>query len=465
MAKYKRKHKVVSIRNGFKIIPRTKIVPEVSAVCNSYGFWHITSPSIDPNKYCYLNLKGIPLYAFGRVLDLCVDVMYIDWAPVKKGRDPSYVPVAVSNWARKKTASALNSRTHVYWEKACKKVGSEINSLHKKLYAVAGGAGDWDSVEEALNSGDEYLLEDAMNYRAARISLLGDGCKLWKADWRLSYAHNDKINGSLRRTLMNLPYGVAYFDALNLKTVTLPEPIFSRLKLLAYTMVSRRSDEETTSRKVKVLLRSTEEDIKRAILYMWRYFPNSKTGDFRRLKQIRNALQLIFDYGEPIGEWDIMGLAKRSEKFHHDADAMARAARAENARLFAVDNEAYAKLIASDTRKPPIALPTNPNITFLDTYNSVVHEGELMRHCVAQYAKSAVEGKSYLFHTEYKGEMATTEVHPLGFVVQSYGQRDSINNASKYASRTLSQWCKKLKTTSSSKKSVGQQITGAPVPF
>jgi hypothetical protein len=98
----------------------------------------------------------------------------------------------------------------------------------------------------------------------------------------------------------------------------------------------------------------------------------------------------------------------------------------------------------SDTAKPPIKLPENNNIKFLNTYKSVVDEGDLMDHCIASYAPSAVNGSCYLFHIDYNNEMASVEVSPQGYVKQSYGKKDTKNNASAYGRKVLSEWAKGL---------------------
>ena len=67
-----------------------------------------------------------------------------------------------------------------------------------------------------------------------------------------------------------------------------------------------------------------------------------------------------------------------------------------------------------------------------------------MGHCVYLYVNDAIRGKSFLFHTSYKGEMATTEVDSSGRVRQSYGPHNMVNKASRYAERILSEWGKQF---------------------
>ena len=458
MEKYVRKHEVVPIENGFRIIPRIDTVPKVQATVDGYGFWHIYDYGNEDredfeeiNKY-----NDIPFYAFGELLDSCVHYMYKDWAPKPPEGKEKWVHPAISNWAKKKTASALNHRVHNIWENLVEQISPEILGLHKKLYSTAGGAGNWENVKKAFDKGDEYLLEDMVNYHAARIAILGCNENIMKEkSWMVAFSSTEKINTSLRKTLMQLPYGIAYFDAIYLNQIELPEPATTRLKLLAYSTLARyygvgnygcnenvREREEAFKH---VLLKSTEEDIKNAIRYMWHYFPNEKTGDFRRLRQIKSTLSMIFDYRGEIGDWDILGLAKRSEEYHHNVELQQRIQAEEREKRRAQNDKEYARLISSNTMLPPIPLPENPSIKFLDTYQSVVNEGKIMEHCIAQYADRAVYGHSYLFHIDYEGEMASVEVDSVGYVQQSYGKRDCSNKASEYGRKELNKWAKNLK--------------------
>jgi len=445
---YVRKHEIVPTEKGFKIIPRIKSVPEVEVKLTSYGFWEIIKPE-KPYDYCDL----IPLYSFGRLVDTCTDYMYSDWAPAPEGK-PDWVHPAVETWAKKKTASAINHRIHDIWEQRLDTIGSGIRELHKKLYSVSGGVGAWRNIRRAFANGDEYLLEDASNYHAARVALLCDdefyarGSE--RPDWMLSFAFDDKKYTSLTKTLMNLPRGLAYFDYLNLKYIKLPETVTSRLKLLAYIYLANYitgsffRDEDKEKALQKVLLKSSDQDIREAVKYMWKYFPSEKSGDFRRLREIKRALQLIFDYQGNVGNWNILGLAKRSEVYHHNIEVQRRAQQEENNRKRAKNAEEYEKIRQSNTALPPIPLPDSEHITFLNTYKAVTDEGMLMSHCIAQYAEGAVKGSSYLFHIDYEGEMASVEVVPEGYVSQSYGIRDSENVASKYGRKELTKWAKKL---------------------
>ena len=452
MEEYVRKHEVIPIENGFRIIPRIKTVPKMQAKVDSYGFWHLYDcENEEYEDFKKINVyEAIPFYAFGKLLDSCVHYMYMPWEPKKEGK-PDWVHPTITEWAKKKTASALNHRVHDIWENLLHQISPEILKLHKKLYAVAGGTGNWDNVKKAFDKGDEYLLEDMSNYRAARIAILGCNKRIMEEkNWMIAFSKTEKINTSLRKTLAQLPYGIAYFDAIYLNQIELPEPVTTRLKLLAYSTLARiysydESSEEKRDAFMHILVKSTEEDVRNAIRYMWNYFPNELTGDFRRLRQIKSTLIMIFDYRGEIGNWDILGLAKRSEEYHHNIELQQRVQAEEREKLRHSGDKEYAKLISLNTALPSIPLPENTSIKFLDTYQSVINEGKIMEHCIAQYAERAVRGYSYLFHVDYEGEMASVEVDPVGYVQQSYGKRDCSNKASEYGRKELNRWARKLK--------------------
>lgn len=63
-----------------------------------------------------------------------------------------------------------------------------------------------------------------------------------------------------------------------------------------------------------------------------------------------------------------------------------------------------------------------------------------MRHCVASYAKDAVEGHRYLFHVAHAGPEATVEVDRFGRVVQSHGLGNGYDEAVAWGRRTLERW-------------------------
>ena len=112
------------------------------------------------------------------------------------------------------------------------------------------------------------------------------------------------------------------------------------------------------------------------------------------------VLGLIFDYG---GSWDnieMMGLSRRSVEYHRNEQLRQRIQRE-------LQKEKEKELRLSKTALPKIDLPKDEHIKFLDTYQSVLDEGDTMHHCIASYANKAINGNCYLFRVDYNGQMAS----------------------------------------------------------
>jgi hypothetical protein len=92
------------------------------------------------------------------------------------------------------------------------------------------------------------------------------------------------------------------------------------------------------------------------------------------------------------------------------------------------------------TAVPPIPLPNIDGVTFLSTAGAVREEGSTMQHCVASYAKRAVEGRCYLFHIEYEGDHATAEITEHGKLKQIHGPKNQDNKATEWGKKALSKW-------------------------
>jgi PcfJ-like protein len=99
------------------------------------------------------------------------------------------------------------------------------------------------------------------------------------------------------------------------------------------------------------------------------------------------------------------------------------------------------------TGRPPIPLPGQPNVVFLDTVGAVTREGERMHHCIASYIPRAVAGNCFLFHVDYAGEQASVEVNPWGQVTQAFGPSNKRNVAAQWGRRVLGSWGRKLATS------------------
>ena len=440
MRKQEHPYEIYELKDGFDVTPRAENRPILKVRVDKNGFWYIVGQE---------NYDGLPLYNFYVLLERIIRTLYETWKPGKTSTN-DVLNVKIRFWAQLQTKKTLAKKINKAWKNCCNNLDPEVNQLHKKLHSVSNGSGSWNCIKAILNNREKfkYLIDDMIKYPAARIAVLhADELRQWgynpdfaewDGDWMKAYACNNEMYTSLNKTLMNLPYGVTYYFILNLKYFKLPEPATTRIRLFTYTALSRtRLDPEIKEEIKHVILRSSDEDLKEAIRYIWKYFPMYGKDNFRRRKAILHSLNMIFDYPLPIGDWDIIGLAKRSEAYHHDLEMQERARRLQ----WEKENE---KMLTAKTALPPIPLPRDENIRFLDSYKSVHEEGELMKHCIASYAGSAVKGWCYLFHVDYKGEMASVEVNADGYISQSYGPADSINKASEYGRRTLGRWGKQL---------------------
>jgi len=440
MRKQEHNYELRGYKFGFRIIPKDEKRPIIHVNVDKNGFWHFKE---------YGKYDSVPLYNFYILLGYCVESIYETWILSKETNNLS-VNMMMTQWAKMNTRKTLAKKMRDIWKNCCNNLDPDVEELHRKLHSISNGSGYWGRIEDILNNRREYkfLIKDMLKYPAARLAVLHghlEGSDYhpariseWDLNWMREYSFNDEGYTSLKKTLMNFPYGVTYYYYFALQNIKLPEPVTSRIRMYAYTTLARmRFEGDEIGERMKVILRSTDEQLKDAVRYLWKYFPMYTHDNFRRSGSIIHSFHMIFDYPLPIGEWDIMGLAKRSEEYHHDLDMQARV---ERMRL-EQENE---KLAKASTALPPIPLPKDEKIKFLDSYKSVQDEGELMGHCIGQYAKSAINGSCYLFHVDYNGEMASVEVSPYGYVSQSYGPRDTRNIASEYGKKVLGSWGKKL---------------------
>jgi hypothetical protein len=433
-------YEVIKLENGFRVIPKDSNRRTLTYTVNSYGFWQNFSTC--PSDHF------LPLYGFRRLVDVVVGDIYHDWKSPKENQKFG-VTLMIKEWAKKITGRCLNHPIMNVWKETIDTVDPVIATIHRLFFSVASGNGDWFNVKRMLEMWNPYLIKDTTNYRAARIAVLyahrygliaedrylGDNF-----DWLLSYSANGTKYTSLTKTLMNLPGGIVpVMLTEQLPHFILPEPAKSRIRLLSYLVLSRSRNFHPSA-----ILKSSDDEIYTAVKYMWHYFPGKDTTDFRSTQGIIRALNLIFDYE---GNWDnlsILGLARRAEEYHHNLELQRRLRNEANQRRMEENRAKEERMKTSDTAKPKIELPDNEHIKFLDTYQSVIEEGEIMEHCIASYARRAVEGSCYLFHVDYDNEMASVEVSPNGYVSQSYGPRDRINKASEYGRKELNIWAKQL---------------------
>jgi len=298
-----------------------------------------------------------------------------------------------------------------------------------------------------------YIAQDVLRYPAAAIALAYLESDLWAhfcshrfqravapspelaveamGNWRGLFAPAGVPYRSLNRTLMNLPTDVPHALLCQLHRVRLERPMLDSLELttllLHVTHARPRPNAELVEHQRAVLLHTTADQICRAVARVG-------TATERELSPHRRedlvfVLAYLGDYPERYAG-NLDGWADRAIRWHREA-----ALRARNERLFA-------NLGGPDqrVRRPPTPLPRIAGITFLSSVGAIIAEGGRMANCIASYARDAVAGRSFLFHVEHEGHMASVEVDPRGQVRQAAGPRNCDNVAAEWGRRQLEAW-------------------------
>jgi hypothetical protein len=152
-----------------------------------------------------------------------------------------------------------------------------------------------------------------------------------------------------------------------------------------------------------------------------------------KTRHLKLMVDMLSDFPEA-HKGNIVGLSDKSIAWHRQIEQDIMQRRVGNLGL------------TTATALPPayLPLPVEPNIKFLATVREILEEGIYMQHCIASYATQAVQGRAYLFHVEYAGEEASVMLDGAGRVVQSYGPRNQVNKASRWAEQALKQWGRAL---------------------
>jgi hypothetical protein len=97
---------------------------------------------------------------------------------------------------------------------------------------------------------------------------------------------------------------------------------------------------------------------------------------------------------------------------------------------------------APDTKlaRPPIPLPVEPEVRFIETYGELASEGQLMNHCVATRMPWALAGEAFIFHVATGGKGATVQVDDCGQVYEARGFGNHNNETVRWAIHVLERW-------------------------
>lgn len=403
----------------------------------------------------------VPLFDFFRLCKHIAETVASQWERPVEHRIPGMGDYTGSpnqkftKWLVKQSDWAITTRVRALWEHFVNTVPSPlVRDVQRKLFAASAGAGNFFPTYSPLFYKNEYLVRDVLTYRAAALAVLFCAPVLGiyepqnkpaqmhaflagMVHWRSLLSPTGKSYKSLNVTLDNLPGGVNGKVVRDLSKVSLPRPMTDRITLLTYVYVGSMplwGDRE--QRRVAVLAaidRSSPEQMKRGwsrlAEHMQRNTPLKIS--WQRIQVMESLIPYLFDMDEDPGPTStfvsVVDHAIEAHEFKREVEAQKVLEQYGSDKPLAV---------------PPVALPkVNGKIHLLSTVGDLVNEGLTMRHCVASlnYAAQGIGGHSYFFHVEREGEAATVEVARYG-VTQSYGEGNTANRASRYASRILKKW-------------------------
>ncbi len=404
--------------------------------------------------------------------------LMIAWKP----KEATWAGDKLKAWAQKQTAKAIGKRVYARWQQILAQVDPTVLGVHRAVFAATFGRADGAKVlfDRRLYERPN-VVSDIVNYRAAAVAvavapelapdradrrsghrqevaeLMGElealkararelgvcinsnayflekpseKCDLIDEmeDWRGLFSHDGRPYRSLNRTLMNLPGGIPASLMLALPLFRLERPYTNRLELLALLCYGqaceRRQDREWVH--TPIFEHATADELSRAVVTVGEHMHRDLSP--RRFRDVREAVLFLADYPDP-HRGRIGGLVDKAIEWHRDMQAR--------------QIEATVRKLGADTptARPPI-LPELPGVRFLDTVEAVCREGAEMGHCVASYARQAVDGSCYLFAVDHNGDRATVEVSPYGKIVQVQGPQNRHNPAAAWARRALAGWAK-----------------------
>ena len=397
------------------------------------------------------------LFQFYAISESVSERLTAEWQSPVLHSKLGYTPERLKQWRRECAAKAIGKRLHAEWLNLLAKADPRIRELQRKIFSISR------TCPEIAHDGRLYsdaIVRDAMKYRAAAIAIVipeiiykhrgGDfddhlprmrlHLEQNKAinffdlllEWRSIYSDTGSPYRSLDRTLMNLPGRVPLDLLAILNYVHLRRPLTDRVELT--TLLERYSlamARESSGNILDVWHNARRDQIVRAMCRVGEHLRTPLSPN-KRL-DISTFVSFVMD-GEPDSyAGGLVGLAERSIDYHRNHLSEYR--------------ELVLKKLGGQTKTaiPSVPLPQLPGIRFLSTVEEIVAEGHEMSHCIANYAKGAVRGRSYLFHVERNGEHASVQV-VRGGVAQSYGPMNRINDASIWGKRVLSPWARSLKT-------------------
>jgi hypothetical protein len=347
-------------------------------------------------------------------------------------RPPGHPWGGMTAWAVQQTEKAINKMVNAERKRLLEGIDQTVLNVQKKIFSAGFGYGDPMLMMSPELYRHQYIVKDILQFRAAAVAVLVCDKVVKKqqqlealSDWKTLFSMTGESYRALNTTLSNLPGGVPPSLLCGLRDFMLPRPITDRLELMTTIL----TNEGYASRHARLCSLASSAQIKEALLRVSRHLHRDLSP--RRLADVTVGLRFITDYPDP-HPGNLVGLAERSIRWHRDqgAEQIERT----------IQQYGHAAIVA----RPPIALPDIPGVRFLATVGDLGAESEEMGHCIASYARHAVEGRCFLFHVDYEGERASVEVSPTGRVLQAHGPRNQPNAAAKWGSRVLGTWARGL---------------------
>lgn len=403
----------------------------------------------------------IGLIEYRRLIDSIAWELMRNWKPPRRDRKPW---PGIKGWAVGKTKRAIASLVYHQWQSHLNRLDPQVIAIQKAVFAATLGTARITLSDDFYK--DRYLVSDVLNYRAAAIAarhiyslaetkrryqilnsrsvfnlrkavedlgglveISADVLKIdentalnflssWQGLFSQSYPYT-----SLTRTLTNLPGGIPSGLILQLPQSKLLRPVYRRLELMVILLAAEHSN--TINHRVFHFA------LHDRICAAMRIVANSigKTLNPRCFRHVEWFVTQMAAFPD-LHRGNIVGLAEKAVKAHrNNSERRVK----ETIRQYGIE---------SQLQPPPIQLPKNPEIRFLDSAADICKEGILMGHCVETLIPDAIEGTAFIFHVEKFGQSATVCVDGSGQVQQSQGPFNDTNRASRWATRTLKQWAK-----------------------
>lgn len=389
---------------------------------------------------------ALPVIHYGKIINQAATILTRDWHPTETKAEWK-----LKEWKNQKIGKLINAAVRPEYDKWLATLDPKVIEVERMIFKMVGPANilSWQHMTKFHKTWlDPLIVREMTQYRAFRAFMVSrtdwqfyDYKVEYLLKWRSLLSYTGKSYHALNKTLDTWPGGVPNYMIDQLAYHTLRRHITDRVELILN--LAHRFDWD---RHADIYQFATHDEIARAFKRVARHM-HYDDWSLRSAKHISQFVGLIHDYrGEHNG--NIVGLAEKSMEWHdhrEEREAIENIARQERYATQQLDYDALLLKFKNElTALPPIELPVDPRIKFLNSVSDMYDESKLMGHCIDQYAPMGVSGSAYYFHVEYDSEMASVEVTKDGYVTQSFGPHNSFNKATKWARGTLSSWASNL---------------------